>query len=116
MGSAAISAARSLPEGKRTLSEPHSTSSIYQYALVGVGGPKSLLSLSPTLVALLAALTGLLALLARCWFLLALLLLTTLRVIALLLLGLFQFLFFLAVHWRLLCASHQRNNATLSDE
>jgi hypothetical protein len=103
---------------KRTLTEPHSASSIWEYdALISVCGPKSLLSLLSTLIALLAALSGLLALLARRWLLLALLLLTTLRVIALLLLSLIQFLFVLPVHW----LSPTRfpiieNNATLPDE
>lgn len=67
-------------------------------SLISVCRPKSLLFFSSTLFALLAALSGLLVLLARHW-LLALLLLTTLRVIALLLLSLFQLLFFLPVHW-----------------
>jgi hypothetical protein len=52
------------------------------------------------LVALLADLSGLLALLSgRHWFLTLLL-----RVIALLLVGLLQFLFFLPIHWLLLRA------------
>ena len=66
--------------------------------LISVCGPKRLLL--PALVALLAGLSGLLALLARHRFLALLL-----RVIALLLLGLLQFFFFLSVHWLLLRAS-----------
>jgi hypothetical protein len=85
------------------------------HSLVSVSGPKCLLFFLPTLVALLAALSGLLALLPRRWFL-TLLLLRTLRVIALLLLRLFQFLFFLPVHWLFLRASRCNDNATLHDE
>ena len=85
------------------------------HSLVSVCGPKRLLFFLSTLVALLAALSGLLALLPRRW-LLTLLLLSTLRVIALLLLRLFQFLFFLPVHWLLLRASRCNDNATLHDE
>ena len=68
--------------------------------LVSVCGSEGFLFLLPTF---LATLFGLLSLLARCWVL-ALLLLTNLRVIALLLLSL-QFLFFLPIHWHLLRAS-----------
>jgi hypothetical protein len=85
------------------------------HSLVSVCGPKRLLFFLSTLVALLAALSGLLALLPRRWFL-TLLLLSTLRVIALLLLRLFQFLFFLPVHWLFLRASRCNDNATLHDE
>jgi hypothetical protein len=56
--------------------------------------------LIPVLVALLADLSRLLTLLGRYWFLAMLL-----RAIALLPLGLLQFLFFLPVHWLLLRAS-----------
>jgi hypothetical protein len=65
--------------------------------LIRVCGPKGLLI--PVLVALLADLSRLLTLLGRHWFLAMLL-----RAIALLPLGLLQFLFFLPVHWLLLRA------------